>query len=113
MVVVVDDIVVVVTMPAFSFRKKREEELMLHVGDEVTLLEDGEEGWWKGEARGKVGFFPSYKVEARGANKYAHLTFEAFKKSDSNIFYYQIHQCTLSFLSVLKSLSRFAESLSP
>ena len=42
---------------------------MLHVGDEVTLLDEGEEGWWKGEARGKVGFFPSYKVEARGANK--------------------------------------------
>ena len=43
---------------------------MLHVGDEVTLLDDGpKEGWWKGEARGKVGFFPNYKVEARGANK--------------------------------------------
>lgn len=51
------------------FRKKKEEELDLHVGDEVILIEERDDGWWRGEARGKQGWFPSYKVEAKGANR--------------------------------------------
>jgi hypothetical protein len=29
------------------------------VNDVITVLEQGEEGWWKGDLNGKIGTFPA------------------------------------------------------
>ncbi|XP_018026052.1 SH3 domain-containing kinase-binding protein 1 isoform X3 [Hyalella azteca] len=47
----------------FSYAPQHEDELALTEGDELVLLQEVEEGWWKGELRGQVGMFPSNFVE--------------------------------------------------
>ena len=39
-----------------------DDELNLIVNDEVTVIEKGEFGWWKGRLRDKEGLFPSSYV---------------------------------------------------
>ena len=47
----------------FEYGAVNEDELTLKVGDIVEFLADEEEGWYKGQLRGKVGVFPSNFVE--------------------------------------------------
>jgi len=43
----------------FSYHPTHEDELALLVGDEIQLLGEVEEGWWRGRLAGKIGVFPS------------------------------------------------------
>ena len=43
----------------FSYLPQNEDELKLDVNDIIDVIEEVEEGWWKGKLRGVVGVFPS------------------------------------------------------
>lgn len=49
----------------FPYEAANEDELTLKEGDLITLLsrEVPDQGWWRGELRGKVGVFPDNFVE--------------------------------------------------
>ena len=48
----------------FEYEGEQNDELTLHVGDVVTILEkDVNEGWSKGELNGKIGLFPDNFVK--------------------------------------------------
>lgn len=49
----------------FPYEAANEDELTLKEGDLITLLsrEVADQGWWRGELRGKVGVFPDNFVE--------------------------------------------------
>lgn len=44
---------------AFSYQPQNEDELQLEVSDVIEVLEEVEEGWWKGVLKGRIGVFPS------------------------------------------------------
>ena len=48
---------------AFEYDPEQDDELALQVGEIVEILEDNDEGWWKGKLNGKIGVFPSNFVE--------------------------------------------------
>ena len=43
---------------AFSYTAENEDELSLMLGDIVEILEDDEDGWWRGRIHEKEGMFP-------------------------------------------------------
>ena len=47
----------------FDYDASQEDELELKVGQIIELLEDDDDGWWKGKINGKQGMFPSNFVE--------------------------------------------------
>ncbi|XP_066965257.1 CD2-associated protein-like isoform X16 [Macrobrachium rosenbergii] len=47
----------------FSYAPQHDDELALCVGQTITILQEVEEGWWKGVLDGQVGMFPSNFVE--------------------------------------------------
>ena len=47
----------------FQYDPEQPDELALEVGDIIDILEDGDDGWWKGKLRGNSGMFPSNFVE--------------------------------------------------
>ncbi|XP_045607993.1 SH3 domain-containing kinase-binding protein 1 isoform X3 [Procambarus clarkii] len=47
----------------FSYNPQHDDELTLCVGQTITILQEVEEGWWKGVLDGQVGMFPSNFVE--------------------------------------------------
>jgi len=47
----------------FPYTAQYEDELSFEAGDAVMVLAKDEEAWWRGEARGKQGVFPSNYVE--------------------------------------------------
>lgn len=47
----------------FQYEPEQDDELALEVGEIVEVLEDDDEGWWKGSLNGKIGMFPSNFVE--------------------------------------------------
>ena len=47
----------------FDYNAMNEDELTLKIGDIVEFLGDDEEGWYKGQLKGKIGVFPSNFVE--------------------------------------------------
>ena len=47
----------------FDYDAENNDELTLKEGDMVKVLDQEEEGWWKGELNGKIGVFPSNFVE--------------------------------------------------
>ncbi|XP_076028643.1 uncharacterized protein LOC143017732 isoform X3 [Oratosquilla oratoria] len=47
----------------FSYIPQHDDELQLNVGDTLTVIEEVEEGWWKGHLKDQVGMFPSNFVE--------------------------------------------------
>ena len=47
----------------YNYTPVREDEVALTKGDRVYVLEKEGDGWWRGEANGKTGWFPSNYVE--------------------------------------------------
>jgi len=47
----------------FSYAAAHDDELSLEVDEEIDLLSEVEDGWWKGRLKGRVGVFPSNFVE--------------------------------------------------
>ena len=49
----------------YSYAAENEDELSLEEGETVVVLDKDleDDGWWKGELRGKVGVFPNNFVE--------------------------------------------------
>lgn len=43
----------------FSYNPVNIDELQLKVNDVLEVIEETEEGWWKGKLNGSVGMFPS------------------------------------------------------
>ncbi|UYV63304.1 hypothetical protein LAZ67_2003695 [Cordylochernes scorpioides] len=43
----------------FSYSPKHDDELQLEVGDVIEVMEEVEEGWWRGILKGVIGVFPS------------------------------------------------------
>jgi hypothetical protein len=62
-----------ITIATFSFEARKfshfietleqPDELTLHPGDVITVLEKNEDGWWVGEVNGKSGLFPGNHCE--------------------------------------------------
>ena len=54
-----------------SHTAKDDDELNLNVNDEVTVIEKGHSGWWKGRLGNKEGLFPSsYVLKQHKDKKY-------------------------------------------
>lgn len=54
----------------YNYTPVREDEVALTKGDRVNVLEKEGDGWWRGEANGKTGWFPSNYVEIiKASNK--------------------------------------------
>ena len=47
----------------YDYTAENDDELNLTEGDMVKVLDQEEEGWWRGELKGKIGVFPSNFVE--------------------------------------------------
>eukprot|EP00111_Clytia_hemisphaerica_P010661 TCONS_00031131-protein len=47
----------------FEYIPEQQDEIALSVGDVVEVLEEEDEGWWRGRINGKEGMFPSNFVE--------------------------------------------------
>ncbi|CAG8460571.1 28159_t:CDS:2 [Gigaspora margarita] len=47
----------------YDYQAKDSDELSLDQGDVVTVLEQIDKGWWKGDLNGKVGLFPANHVK--------------------------------------------------
>lgn len=47
----------------YDYLAENDDELNLTEGDMVKVLDQEEEGWWRGELKGKIGVFPSNFVE--------------------------------------------------
>ena len=47
----------------FEYTPEQQDEIALSVGDVVEVLEEEDEGWWRGRLDGKEGMFPSNFVE--------------------------------------------------
>lgn len=47
----------------YNYTPVRDDEVALNKGDRVYVLEKEGDGWWRGEANGKTGWFPSNYVE--------------------------------------------------
>jgi nostrin len=46
-----------------DLQSEQPDELSLHPGDVITVLERNEDGWWVGEVNGKSGLFPGNHCE--------------------------------------------------
>ena len=46
-----------------DFLPETQNEIALSAGDLVEVLEENEDGWWKGRVKGQEGMFPSNFVE--------------------------------------------------
>jgi hypothetical protein len=57
----------------FPYKAQNEDELNLNEGDIVTIISKGceDEGWWRGELRGKIGLFPDNFVKTIPPNEVA------------------------------------------
>ncbi|CAG8548824.1 8565_t:CDS:2, partial [Racocetra fulgida] len=47
----------------YDYQAKDSDELSLDKGDVVTVLEQVDKGWWKGDLNGKIGMFPANHVK--------------------------------------------------
>lgn len=48
----------------YNYKSQQPDEFSLTKGTEITVLEKSDDGWWKGELDGKIGWFPSnYVIE--------------------------------------------------
>ncbi|KNC86926.1 hypothetical protein SARC_00928 [Sphaeroforma arctica JP610] len=47
----------------YNYDGEEESDLAFRGGDAITVLEANEDGWWKGELDGRVGYFPSNHVD--------------------------------------------------
>ena len=47
----------------YTYEAKQPDELAITKGDRVVIVEKEEDGWWRGEANGQIGWFPSNYVE--------------------------------------------------
>lgn len=48
----------------YNYKSQQSDELSLSKGDQVTVLEKSDDGWWRGNLNGRVGWFPSnYVIE--------------------------------------------------
>lgn len=66
----------------FPYEAANEDELTLKEGDVIALLsrEEPDQGWWRGELRGKVGVFPDNFVEIVQPEKVNEFSFhKAFR----------------------------------
>ncbi|XP_064473035.1 SH3 domain-containing kinase-binding protein 1-like isoform X5 [Ornithodoros turicata] len=52
---------------AYSYQPQNDDELHLEVSDVIEVLEEVEEGWWKGVLKGRIGVFPSNFVVLENA----------------------------------------------
>lgn len=52
-----------VAIAKYQYDATREDELSLQKGDHINVEEKEEDGWWKGECKGRSGWFPSNYVE--------------------------------------------------
>jgi hypothetical protein len=58
----------------FSYSPEQDDELSLAVGDVIDFISEVEEGWWKGQLKGRTGIFPS--------NFVSDLEVEAVRQND-------------------------------
>lgn len=47
----------------FDYQADDDDELTFDPGELITDIEQIDPGWWKGQARGKIGLFPANYVE--------------------------------------------------
>ncbi|MFH4976600.1 hypothetical protein AB6A40_003309 [Gnathostoma spinigerum] len=55
----------------YAYEPQRDDELRLSKGDLVVVIEKSSDGWWKGQCRGKTGWFPSNYVEDASVEKFS------------------------------------------
>jgi len=72
----------------WTYEAKEEGELSFGVGDEITIIEERRNGWWKGELRGEVGEFPVNYCDVEGL----HLTEDVVLKRKIDPPFFQMDQ---------------------
>ncbi len=50
----------------WAYQAKEEGELSFNVGDEIIILEERRNGWWKGKRGGEIGEFPVNYCDVEG-----------------------------------------------
>lgn len=96
----------------YNYKSQQRDELSLTKGSEIQVLEKSDDGWWKGNLNGEIGWFPSnYVVEqtqntidSYNAQKASHTPSigDASSKADEHLISNQPD----SFLSSAKHLPR-------
>jgi hypothetical protein len=71
-----------VALAEFDFNGEREGDLSFKEGDEVIVLKQLSDEWWKGKSRGKEGIFPAAYVKLTGEVDYATAEEEAARWAD-------------------------------
>eukprot|EP01147_Barroeca_monosierra_P002369 gene2369-8069_t len=70
----------------FEHVPEQDDELHIAEGDIITILDDSDPDWWKGELKGRVGIFPSNFVEQyTGSSKPALPSDEEESKQESRL----------------------------
>lgn len=46
----------------YDYTSAEKDELTIKPGDVITIITRHDDGWWKGELKGKVGLFPASYV---------------------------------------------------
>lgn len=53
----------------WAYQAKEEGELSFDVGDEIIILEERRNGWWKGKRGGEIGEFPVNYCDVEGGTR--------------------------------------------
>lgn len=58
------EIVHSIGLAKYNYKSQQHDELSLSKGDQISVIEKSDDGWWRGNLNGKIGWFPSnYVVE--------------------------------------------------
>ena len=88
-----------VAIAKYQYDATREDELSLQKGDHVNVEEKEEDGWWKGECKGRSGWFPSNYVEE--------VVQASLSPTDGSIGSSQSQDEQSSFICVVRALYPF------
>lgn len=71
-----------VAIVKYNYKSQQPDELSLTKGARLAVLEKSDDGWWKGELEGRIGWFPSnYVTEQPNNEKSSQMKFENPVKS--------------------------------
>eukprot|EP01117_Protostelium_nocturnum_P001598 TRINITY_DN1193_c0_g1_i1.p1 TRINITY_DN1193_c0_g1~~TRINITY_DN1193_c0_g1_i1.p1 ORF type:complete len:786 (-),score=298.11 TRINITY_DN1193_c0_g1_i1:167-2524(-) len=79
-----------IAVAQFEYNPEGDGQLKLVVGDQVKVIAQGENGWWQGELKGKIGTFPGSYVKmektSRKAKFLEEMNAEKKKLSEKTLF---------------------------
>ncbi len=55
--------ILAICIAKYNYASQRDDELNINKGDQILVIEQENDGWWKGERNGKSGWFPNNYVD--------------------------------------------------